>query len=459
MLFDISVGYDLAGIRSAKVTQFLKDMLDASRLIEAQRQHLRRELPQDLAHLADIPVPPCIGNCVTLSTFHGCPPEEIEAICTHLLEEIGVHVVVKMNPTLLGYERVRDILNGTLGYTHIPVHQPAFEHDASFEEGIDLIRRIHSVGQRCNRMVGAKFTNTLVVENHRSFFPKSEEVMYLSGTPLYVLSTNLAADFRAKVGLPLTVSFSAGIDAKNYPDAIAAGLTPVTTCSDLLKPGGYGRLAGYHKALADRMKAVGAHTIEQFILGEDQRHNNHERSAAQAHESSSEELRKAALRNHQRSATAALSDPRYRATKNAKAPRKIGSHLQIFNCVNCDKCIPVCPNNANFSYSVPPRVVRYRDYVVHEGRVQPQGSESTLSLGGPKTSPHQLANIADLCNDCGNCDIFCPEDGGPYIEKPRFFLSLSAFEADTKPGFVLLREGAQLVMRGRWQGYSVQLTP
>ena len=40
---------------------------------------------------------------------------------------------------------------------------------------------------------------------------------------------------------------------------------------------------------------------------------------------------------------------------------------------------------------------------------------------------HQLANYADACNDCGNCDVFCPEDGGPYVEKPRFFGSLETY--------------------------------
>ena len=33
----------------------------------------------------------------------------------------------------------------------------------------------------------------------------------------------------------------------------------------------------------------------------------------------------------------------------------------------------------------------------------------------------QYANFADFCNECGNCDVFCPEDGGPYKIKPRFF--------------------------------------
>ena len=33
----------------------------------------------------------------------------------------------------------------------------------------------------------------------------------------------------------------------------------------------------------------------------------------------------------------------------------------------------------------------------------------------------QYGNFADFCNECGNCDVFCPEDGGPYKVKPRFF--------------------------------------
>ena len=49
---------------------------------------------------------------------------------------------------------------------------------------------------------------------------------------------------------------------------------------------------------------------------------------------------------------------------------------------------------------------------------------------------HQLANFADFCNECGNCDVFCPEDGGPYIEKPRFFGSLEAWRRlTTRDGF------------------------
>ena len=50
----------------------------------------------------------------------------------------------------------------------------------------------------------------------------------------------------------------------------------------------------------------------------------------------------------------------------------------------------------------------------------------------------QIANYADFCNECGNCDIFCPEHGGPYRLKPRFFGSAEAWrEAPDRDGFFL----------------------
>jgi putative selenate reductase len=166
----------------------------------------------------------------------------------------------------------------------------------------------------------------------------------------------------------------------------------------------------------------------------------------------------AALANHRRAAAEALGDPRYAASRTGKPPRKIGSHLHLFDCINCDKCVPVCPNDANFTYETPPRTIAYRDLVVTGGRLA-EGEERTLSLGGAKTSPHQIANWADACNDCGNCDVFCPEDGGPYIEKPRLFSSRSSFLADApRPGFLLRREeDGSIAAWGRWGGREVNL--
>ena len=44
-----------------------------------------------------------------------------------------------------------------------------------------------------------------------------------------------------------------------------------------------------------------------------------------------------------------------------------------------------------------------------------------------KRERHQIAVFQDFCNDCGNCDTFCPEEGGPYLEKPRFFGTLDGW--------------------------------
>ena len=52
-------------------------------------------------------ISPEICNCATLSTLHGCPPQEIERIASYLLTEKKVHTFIKCNPTLLGYEYAR----------------------------------------------------------------------------------------------------------------------------------------------------------------------------------------------------------------------------------------------------------------------------------------------------------------------------------------------------------------
>ena len=73
------------------------------------------------------------------------------------------------------------------------------------------------------------------------------------------------------------------------------------------------------------------------------------------------------------------------------------------------------------------------------------------------TKAHQLANFQDFCNECGNCDVFCPEDGGPYIEKPRFFGSLDAFAAaPARDGFFASRQAGGRAIVGRIRGHEYQ---
>ncbi len=107
---------------------------------------------------------------------------------------------------------------------------------------------------------------------------------------------------------------------------------------------------------------------------------------------------------------------------------------------------------------MPPRTITFRDLVSRGGRLSP-ADERTLAWGAGKSPTHQIANWADACNDCGNCDVFCPEDGGPYIEKPRIFRSLASFLSDDpRPGFFVLREeDGSLTAYGRWGGREVEL--
>jgi putative selenate reductase len=71
---------------------------------------------------------------------------------------------------------------------------------------------------------------------------------------------------------------------------------------------------------------------------------------------------------------------------------------------------------------------------------------------------HQIANFQDFCNECGNCDVFCPEDGGPYIEKPRFFGSLEAWRRlKERDGFFARRQGEVDLIWGRIRGLEYHL--
>jgi len=127
-VYDISVGYDLAGIQSEKVTRFLRSLRNAAPHFE----ELRRQLTGDLSEFRHLALPPSISDCVTLSTFHGCPADEIEAIVRYLLEEMGLHTVVKFNPTLLGFDAVRELLMDRLGYHHLSLCREAFEQDLQY---------------------------------------------------------------------------------------------------------------------------------------------------------------------------------------------------------------------------------------------------------------------------------------------------------------------------------------
>jgi putative selenate reductase len=111
--------------------------------------------------------------------------------------------------------------------------------------------------------VGVTCGHTLEVLNKGSFL--KEPVQYLSGQPLHASHVALVQRWREVFGAGLQISFSAGVDAHNVADCAAAGLVPVTTCTDVLRAGGYGRLSRSITNLEARMREVDARTIPEFI--------------------------------------------------------------------------------------------------------------------------------------------------------------------------------------------------
>ncbi len=472
-VYDMSVGYDLAGIKSERVLEFIRGMTDARPHID----RLRRQIPPDLEPLGDLDFPTQISNTVTLSTFHGCPPGEIEQIIEFLLTELGLHCVIKFNPMLLGPVEGRQLLNEQLGYDDIRVPDSAFESDTTWDQAVAMMERLGRTADRLGLGLGVKFSNTLIVENTQGFLPASEPEVYLSGPPLHVLAMHLVGRFRRTFGDRYPISFAAGIDRHNFPDAVALGLVPITVCTDLLKKGGYGRLQSYHAELGRRMTAVEASSIDDFILraydkGEEaldklglaaddpgrERIRRAQANGSSLRQEAGEELyarwvAAAKLLNTEHYVAAVTEDPRYWREQNSQSPRKIGSHLQLFDCITCDLCVPVCPNDANFTFDLG----REEIPIVKLER-RPAGwrwqNEGGLSL----QERHQIGNFADFCNDCGNCDVFCPEDGGPYVMKPRFFRRADDWRAPPRlDGFHLERHGEREIVRGRFDGRDYRL--
>jgi putative selenate reductase len=469
-LFDVSLGYDLAGIRGPRVGGFLDGIRDTTRLVD----RLRGEIPQEFRRWRDVDVPTALSESVTLSTFHGCPPGEIEAIARHLLEERRLHCVIKLNPTLLGPADTRGLLHDALGYEDLRVPDEAFANDPTWAQMIDVVGRLALLAERAGLGFGVKLTNTLVVENHRDFFPPTERIAYLSGPPLHVLAAELVRRVRRTFGSRIPVSFSAGIDAQNFPDALALGLAPVTVCTDLLKPGGYGRAHGYFRRLGERMAACGAGSLPDLIIRAHGRAaealdrlgaDGPTRTACLAALRDGTDLRgpagilferwvaEASVLNADTYADRVASDPRYAHPANARGPRHLDRRLRLFDCISCDKCVPVCPNDANFTFEIP------RTEVPIVKLVRAQGAwhwreEGTLAI----EKDHQIGNFADFCNDCGNCDVFCPEEGRPYEIKPRFFGRADAWQADAPhDGFFTRRADGVTEVLARVGGLEYRL--
>lgn len=241
-IFNMSVGYDLEGIRSTKINTFIEGLKDASSTpiwhacIEWAKSHLQAFQCIDETYLLGISSH--ISSSVTLSTLHGCPPDEIERIATYLLKEKGLHTYIKCNPTLLGYDFTRTILN-QMGYDYLVFDTHHFEHDLQFDQAVPMLERLIALSNKLSLTFGVKLTNTFPVQITRSELPGKE--MYMSGRALFPLTLSLAYKLAHTFKGNLNISFSGGVDAYNIKELFELGIYPITFATTLLKPGGYNR--------------------------------------------------------------------------------------------------------------------------------------------------------------------------------------------------------------------------
>jgi len=249
-------------------------------------------------------------------------------------------------------------------------------------------------------------------------------------------------------------------------------MVPVTTCTDLLRQGGYGRLPAYLRALERALQELGVSSREAYVLavqghggaaieaacaddaaaaawwgiegGHLQRVAREQpdqlpaavRAAASAAGIDGEAILLCATRIAGRLNGAAIVPPladdrTYHAASNAKEPRRIDSVLTLYDCINCDLCITACPNDAIFAYEVVPAAIDTE----HLAAGEDGAIARSAGTGFVMREAHQLAVFEAACNECSNCEVYCPEQGAPFVLKERLFPSAAALVAADQDGF------------------------
>ena len=248
-VFNMSVGYDLAGIQGEKIDTFLNGMVDASKtpIFQECIAVLKEFFPGESDYIDTIT--PHVSGSVTVSTLHGCPPDEIERIASYLLEKKHLHTFVKCNPTILGYETARSILD-SMGYDYIAFDDHHFKEDLQYADAVPMFHRLQALADKEGLEFGLKLSNTFPVDVKAGELPSEE--MYMAGKSLFPLTTTMAAMMAKEFGGKLRLSYAGGADAFNIDKLFACGIWPITMATTELKPGGYQRFT----QIGDKLDAL-----------------------------------------------------------------------------------------------------------------------------------------------------------------------------------------------------------
>ena len=283
---------------------------------------------------------------VTLSTFHGTPADEIERIGEFLIGELGLpHRHQAQSAHARARARRAHPARACLATTSIDGEpRRATSASLAFEDAVGMVRRLQGAGRAARRRRWASSAETrsrcsTAARSSRSRCSTCRASRCTRCTPRWPLR------WREAFGDGLQISFSAGVDAHNVADCVAAGLVPVTTCTDLLRAGGYGRLV----ALLRQPRGADAggrgarrSPSSSLAFGGTGRCAGRRASGDDGARPGNADQHAGAARRRR------CPIERYRAAQNRKPPRKLGTHLWLWDCLSCSKCIPACPNDAMF---------------------------------------------------------------------------------------------------------------
>ena len=238
-VINMSVGYDLEGIKGEKVNTYIENMKDASKTAQfIECKEVLKEFFPEEAEFIDA-ISPNISRSITLSTLHGCPPDEIERIATYLISEKKVNTFVKCNPTILGYKTARSILD-SMGYDYIVFDEHHFNEDLQWADAVPMFERLQALADKTDVEFGLKLSNTFPVDTTRGELPGDE--MYMSGRALFPLTIEMCNRISKQFKGKMRLSFAGGAEFFNCDKLFAAGIWPITVATTILKPGGYNRL-------------------------------------------------------------------------------------------------------------------------------------------------------------------------------------------------------------------------
>ena len=98
----------------------------------------------------------------------------------------------------------------------------------------------------------------------------------------------------------------------------------------------------------------------------------------------------------------------------------------------CNICVTVCPNLANQQYEIEPVTYNLQKIVQKNGKYEIVNDKQFKV-----EQKYQVYNIADWCNECGNCNTFCPTKDAPYQNKPKVHLTKESFK-NSPHGFFII---------------------